>query len=108
MSYGHAHELLADGETKSPADELRVAVRRLGAWAKANPPLRELHGDFEACLATVDAFAARAAGSEPLPGKPLPWHLLKDLAWLRDHGGLDAAVHAIHDMRVQAGQEERS
>lgn len=104
MSYGHAHELLADGKTKSPADELRVAVRKLGAWAELNPSLRELHADFEACLATVDAFAAKAAGSKPLPGKPLPWYLLQDLAWLRDHGGLETAAAAavIRKLRTDA------
>jgi hypothetical protein len=58
MSYGHAHEILAATGQKSPAAELRVAVRRLKAWADRNPSLRSLYLDFEACLRDLDGFLA--------------------------------------------------
>lgn len=51
MSYGHA-PYLADGKP-DPVAELDTAIRRLGAWAALNPGLRELHLDFEACLARI-------------------------------------------------------
>lgn len=57
MSYGHA-PLLADGKP-DPVTELDTAIRRLGAWANLNPPLRELHGDFEACLARIREIGLR-------------------------------------------------
>jgi hypothetical protein len=51
MSYGHAH-LLADRKP-DPVAELDTATRRLGEWAKLNPGLRDLHLDFEECLARI-------------------------------------------------------
>lgn len=57
MSYGHA-PLLADGKS-DPVAELDTAVRRLGAWARLNPPLRPLHGDFEACLERIRELVLR-------------------------------------------------
>jgi hypothetical protein len=51
MTYGHAHNL-ADGKV-DPVEELDTACRRLGKWADLNPGLRDLHLDFEACLARI-------------------------------------------------------
>jgi hypothetical protein len=68
MSYGHAHELLANG-AKSPAAELRVAVRKLKAWADLNPRLVELYLDFEACLRDIDAHLQEH--TSPIPEEDL-------------------------------------
>lgn len=61
MSYGHA-QLLADGKV-DPVAELDTAIRRLGSWAELNPPLRELHLDFQACLARIKELGLREPAS---------------------------------------------
>lgn len=58
MSYGHASAILLASGQKNPATELRVAVKRLGAWATLNPGLMSLYLDFEACLSDLDTYLA--------------------------------------------------
>lgn len=58
MSYGHAAQILLASGQKNPATELRVATRKLKAWADLNPNLRSLYLDFEACLRDLDTYLA--------------------------------------------------
>jgi len=72
MSYGHAAKILLASGQKSPATELRIAVRELKAWADANPPLMDLYLDFEACQRDLDLYLTRTDPPHAAPDPERP------------------------------------